>query len=66
MQYAWLERDRGLWRLFSKMIKEEKRRWDNEDLALKELQEEGWSVSALYLLKHESRFHAYGLNRRVH
>ena len=66
MQYAWLERDNGGWCLFSEKLKQERRKWDNEALALKELQEEGWNIAALYLAKHKKRFRAYGLSRLVH
>ena len=66
MQYAWLECDKGLWCLFSEKLKEEERKWEDEDLALKELQEEGWRVAALYLTEHQRRFRAYGLNRPIH
>ena len=66
MQYAWLECDKGFWCLFSEKLREEQRRWEDEDLALKELQEEGWRIAALYLTERRTRFRAYGLNRSIH
>ena len=66
VQYAWLENDKGYWCLFSEKLKKENRKWSNEDLALKELQEEGWIVAVLYLMKHRKKFRAYGLSRLVH
>ena len=66
MQYAWLECNKGFWCLFSEKLKEERRKWEDEDLALKELQEEGWRIAALYSIEHQQRFRAYGLNRSIH
>ena len=66
VEYAWLERDKGFWCLYSEKLKEERRKWDTEGLALKELQEEGWNIAALYLAERQKRFRAYGLNRLVH
>jgi len=66
VQYAWLECEKGFWCLFSEKLKEERRKWHDENRALKELQEEGWSIAALYLTEHRQRFRAYGLNRSIH
>lgn len=66
MQYAWLECEKGFWRFSSGEPDEEKRKWVDESLALKELQEEGWVIAALYLEEREEQFRAYGLNRTVH
>ena len=66
MQYAWLENERGTWSLFSEELKNEKRTWEDESLALQELQEEGWIVAVRYLTDHHTQFRAYGLSRLVH
>lgn len=66
MQYAWLECKKGFWCLFSEKLKEEKRKWQDEGRALEELQDEGWSVTALYMAEHQKRLRAYGLNRSIH
>jgi len=66
VEYAWLEQKKGFWRFFSKQMKKTKRQWDNLNLALEELQGEGWDIAALYYADLDPKFRAYGLFRYVH
>ena len=65
-QYAWLELDRGMWRLFTDKPEEPVRKWVNRETALAELREEGWTIDGPHPKRPRKRFYGYGLRRMVH
>jgi hypothetical protein len=66
VQYAWLEQNEGFWRFFIDNTKQEVRRWEDEDIALKELLNEGWIITGPYTAEHDLCARGYGLNRNIH
>jgi len=71
-QYACLELCKGTWHLLTDKPEEPAREWADQQVALADLWEEGWTVIALYLKqprvtrKTKRRFRGYGLMRTVH
>ena len=46
-KYAWLEHDGGMWHLLTSLFgdpADSERKWDDEQNALRELEDEGWVV----------------------
>lgn len=67
MQYAWLGRDEDFWHFYSECAKEEERKWEDQQLAIYELEKEGWNITTLYYEEGpKQEFYAYGLVRLIH
>jgi len=67
MEFAWLGLNKGHWHFYSETLKGEERKWGDRGLAIKELQEEGWSLTTLYYEEGaEQDFCACGLVRLGH
>jgi hypothetical protein len=45
LQYAWLELDRGMWRLFTDKSKEPVRKWVNRDVSLDDRRPDRWKAT---------------------
>ena len=65
MQYAWLDYDEGACILITNISNDKTRKWTDEDPALKELREEGWTISGPYPDEPSEVFYGYVLNRVV-
>lgn len=74
-RYAWLELDKGMWHLLTHLdaeAAESTRRWADEQRALEELMEEGWTIVRPYPDRlprwrgEQERLCGYGLTRTVH
>jgi len=74
-KYAWLEHDDGMWHFLTNLYSdpmESSRKWCDEQLALDELMEEGWTVVRPYpkKLPMPQQFGnsecGYGLMRTIH
>jgi len=73
LRYAWLEKEAGVWRFLTSPFAdpgEARRRWNNEQAALDELEWEGWQVIHAYPaepgMKPDSGITGYGLRRTIH
>ena len=75
MQYAWLNLFGGKWVLLDGNLKHPARSWPDENLALAQLKEEGWTISGSHQ-KHPSNLtsmnrpkrksRGYTMTRTVH
>jgi hypothetical protein len=70
MQFAWLDLFGGRWLLLDGNLKYPARSWANEEAALAELKEEGWTISAprrKRLRKNSNRRrYGYAMMRTIH
>ena len=72
-RYAWLEHEGGLWHFLTDLFadpRKSNRRWSDQQRALDELMEEGWTVVRPYrrLATEQAsgnRIHGYGLMRTI-
>ena len=71
-RYAWLEHEGGVWHFLTDLFADPRsssRRWSDQQRALVELMEEGWTVVSPYLGRPAmnqisgDRIHGYGLMR---
>ena len=71
-QYAWLDFHGGCWHLVTSNVHDADRKWASRDLALSDLESEGWIIDGPHgkqpTIKHNSdrHFYGYGLMRTVH
>jgi len=71
MQFAWLDLFGGRWLLLDGNLKYPARSWLDEEVALTQLKEEGWTISGPHrerLSRQKSRRRSYGyaMKRTVH
>jgi hypothetical protein len=73
-RYAWLEHDGGLWHFLTDLFadpRDSNRRWSDQQRALDELLEEGWTVIRPYPGRPatkqtpQDKIHGYGLMRTI-
>ena len=72
-QYAWLEHDNGMWHFIARLFADtahSTRRWFDEQCALDELTEEGWTIVHSYPYvptdqRSMNGVYGYGLKRKV-
>jgi hypothetical protein len=74
-QYAWPELDRGMWHLLTDVRSkpnEASRKGPDRNVALEELQQEGWTITGPYAnrisinLKINQKVYGYGLVSTMH
>lgn len=74
-RYAWLELDKGMWHLLTHLdadAGESTRQWTDEQRALEDLTEEGWTIVRPYpemlpiWQDQGERLVGYGLTRTLH
>ncbi len=74
-RYAWLEFESGMWHLLTHLdaeAAESTRKWSDEQRALEELMEEGWTIVSPYpnrlstWRESAEQLFGYGLTRTVH
>ena len=68
-RYAWLEKNEGLWHFLTSPFADpanSMRKWSDEQNALEELSNEGWSIVHPYAQNTGSFFCGYGLKRILH
>ena len=75
MQFAWLDLFGGKWILLDGNFKYPARSWPDENLALAQLREEGWTIAGPYRNRHSIRlatndpgrkYRGYAMKRTVH
>ncbi len=71
MEFAWLDVFGGRWLLLNENLKYPARSWADENAALAELIEEGWTITGphrkrLSLIKPKQRGRGYAIMRTIH
>jgi hypothetical protein len=71
MEFAWLDIFGGKWFLLNGNFKYSARSWEDEEIALAELREEGWTIAVphrkrLPVRKPRRRICGYAMMRTIH
>lgn len=66
MQFAWLDLFGGRWLLLDGNLKYPARSWSNEEAALAQLREEGWTVKPVRRRRSQKKSCGYAAMRTVH